>query len=165
MKNSLSLALAAFIFCSASAFAAASPASPAESPNDQKYAFADKALDAVALRINEVKKCIDYLESLKADLKSAKEQAAEANGGSIPLAYNDEFAVKTARVSKVYTSCAKLDLDQTVYDQARIALHSVQPSNAPGIPKRRERFKALLTLSNASVKRLHINPGSSKPSH
>lgn len=150
MKNLLSLALASLLLGSAVVVRAA--ALPGES---RRYVFADKALDAVAVKISDVKKCLAYWDSLKGAVAAKKEEVAGDNGGTVPAAYDEFFAIRNVRVSRVYSACLALNNDLSLdFDQAHMQIKAIDPGSAPGIPKRRERLTNLKNLSNTLIKRL-----------
>jgi len=150
MKNFLRLALAILLLGSASAARAA-----ARPEDNHAYAIVDKALDDLALQIDEVKKCAAQTDALKADFAQTKADIAAENGGVIPSAFDDALAAKKDRFTRGAEACMALDKGLAGnFDQAHAMIRSVEPRNGPGIAKRRERLKSLNALSNSILKRL-----------
>jgi hypothetical protein len=153
MKNlSTTIAVAALLLGGSAPVRAAA----ADKQEFNRYAFADKALDAVAKKIGEVKSCVSRLESMKAEIASKKSEIAAENNGAVPPAYVDMLAIKEARVEKVRAACMASNKEIAgLFEQARLAVRGIEPPSSSGVPKRRERLSSLQNAANSTVKTLH----------
>lgn len=155
MKNlSRIVSLAALLLgAAASARAAAAPGRAAEY---NRYAYADKTLDALAKKIGEVKSCISRLDALKEEIAAKKSEISSQNGGTIPPAYVDVIALKQTRLEKIRTACFSANKEIIgLVEAARGAVRGIEPPSSSGVPKRRERLVALQTAANSVAKNLH----------
>jgi len=157
MKNlSRMIVSAALLLSAAPPLRAAAPPSgrPAEEHNN-RYTFADRSMDAVAKKITEVKNCAARYDAAKAELANKKSEIAAQNNGTVPSAYDEVIALKSARVTQLRTTCFQLNKDvAALIDQARVAVKGIEPPSSSGVPKRRERLTSLVNLSNSVAKSL-----------